>query len=123
MEIPNFEKLIASESEGNPKCSSFAEGMHSNPYFYKYYFWVFHQNSPCDGREFLTSDYRLAFAEAQKLLKELEAAEKNCWLYNDKLPRQDPENTPWDPKSPRWQNTEWAPSFEEDLDPLHNGFK
>ena len=38
MEIPNFEKLIASESEGNPKCSSFAEGMHSNPYFYKYYF-------------------------------------------------------------------------------------
>ena len=39
--------------------------------FYKYYWWVFWNESPVDGKEFLSSQYRLSTAAAFELLDNL----------------------------------------------------
>lgn len=117
MEIPSFSKLEEQRRGGDRCAHVFAQRVHPNPVFYKYYWWVFHKDSPCDGEEFLSARYRLATAAAAQLMQELEARREPFWLYNDPLPRLDPANTPWDPSSPRWKSIEWALAYAEDPDP------
>ena len=62
-------------------------------------------------------------AEVNALLGQLEERQELCWLYNQKLPRFDPDNAPWDSGSPVWEGTEWAPPFDEDPDPVWDGHK
>ena len=42
MRFPNFAALQQQRLEGDRGCHSYAQGMHPNPLFYKYYWWVFH---------------------------------------------------------------------------------
>ena len=90
--------------------------MHPNPRFFKYYWWVFWNESPIEGSEFLSRPYRLTTAAAFALMDQLKKKNEPHWLYNMKVPRLDASN-PFDPESPYWAGIEWAPSYDEDPDP------
>ncbi len=120
MRLPSFDELALDiTANGNkPIRSRYASNMHPNPYFYKYYWWVFWQGSPVDGREFLSHDYQLCTHDAFMLLDQLNAAGESWVLYNKHSPRYDLINTPFDVNHPQWQNRIFAPSFEQDTDPV-----
>lgn len=117
MRIPNFDDLRSERAAGRATGSSFAEGVHPNPRFYKYYWWVFWNESPIDGQEFLTDKYRLNTATALALTADLKARGEPYWLYNRKLPRRDATN-PFDPQSSKWRSAEWAVPYDNDPDPV-----
>src|SRR5467141_4054126 len=114
MRIPNFAILATQRRAGERGCHSYAQGMHPNRKFYKYYWWVFHTDSPCDGPAFLTDACRLSTAAAFQLLARLAQAGELSWLYNRQVPRRDADHTPWDPQAPRWEGVVWAPAYAED---------
>jgi hypothetical protein len=123
MLCPNFAVLEMQRRTGDGGCHSYTRGMHPNPRFYKYYWWVSHKDSPCDGEAFLSTAYRLSTAAAFQLMQRLQQAGEPYWLYNIQVPRRDPDNTPWDPASPLWQSVEGAPAYDQDPDPEHQGYK
>jgi hypothetical protein len=95
---------------------------HSNPRFYKYYWWVFHKGSPEEGEAFLVPRYRLCMHDAYALERELRARRETFITHNRQHPRFDPRR-PFDPNAKKWANVEWAPCFEDDTDPLYKGFR
>lgn len=123
MRMPSFKKL-ATETERSGFHWKFcgASHRHPNPRFYKYYWWIFWQESPCDGWAFKTKPYRLATQQAFDLIQRLQAEKQSYWIYNTRLPRLDPAN-PFNPKAEVWRDAEWAPAFDEDTDAEHEGFK
>ena len=90
--------------------------MHPNPWFYKYYWWVFWKESPVDGLAFLSKEYRLSTAAAMQLLASLRERKEPCLIYNSRHPRMDKANVPFplNPESERWKDTEWAPAYDDD---------
>lgn len=125
MRDPDFEELRKKRDEcqnAGRRChgSSFASGVHPNPRFFKYYWWVFWNESLVDGSEFLTDQYRLGTAAAMELVNRLKEQNEPYWLYNTKVPRLG-SDIPFDPQSPRWQNTKWAPAYDDDPDPVAEG--
>jgi hypothetical protein len=95
----------------------FGTHLHPNPLFYKYRYWVFTKDSPCEGNDFLYGPYSVCLAEYERLVGLLAARREVHWAYSGKFPRRDPANTPFDFSSPRWADVEWAPPFHEDTDP------
>ncbi len=114
MQVPDF-KVFRERNSG----AGYARGIHPNKYFYKYYWWVFHEGSPCDGEAFLGNEFRMATREAVELMDRLNAEGKPYWVYNRKLPRADLRNTPWDFDSYNWKDQEWAPPYDADPDLIH----
>ena len=113
MRAPEFEGIRRERAEGRTACRSYAERVHPNPRFYKYYWWVCWSESPVDGNEFLSDKYRLSTAAALALSAELKARGEPSWLYNRQLPRRDPTN-PFDMNHPKWRDAEWAPAYDDD---------
>ncbi|MGB4499313.1 MAG: hypothetical protein WBI40_11500 [Methylococcaceae bacterium] len=120
---PNFEQL-KKEMKERPGVSSRFHGvyMHPRPDFYKYYWSIFWQGSPCDGGEFLSREHWLSTKKAMDFIKELESKGEHCWIYNRKLRRLDP-NNPFNMNSKWWKDSEWAVSFDEDTDEIYKGHK
>lgn len=116
MAVEPTHKSLELQNERRKKGGFFGRFLHPNPYFYKYYWWVFHSDSPIEGWAFITEEYRICSADAKQLTDELEAANKPYWIYNDRLPRLDPVHTPFDRYSAKWIDDEWAPSFDADSD-------
>jgi hypothetical protein len=129
MRKPNFEELkqeMKERPKEGPGVSNRFHGtyMHPRPDFYKYYWSIFWQGSPCDNSgddDFIHSrEYWLSTKKAMDFIKELESKGEHCWIYNRKFPRLDPKN-PFDVNSKWW--TEWAVSFDEDTDEIYKGHK
>jgi hypothetical protein len=127
---PDFRELerMRAECKANGRWQCWWSGatyMHPNPRFYKYYWWVSCKESPVDGRQFLSTEYRLCTADAMQLLDRLKEQNEPCWLYNTRLPRMDKAHVPFplNPDSERWRDAEWAPAYDGDPDPAWNGFK
>ena len=123
MQIPDFDKLQQERNRcqqdgGRCRCTRYTSGVHPNPTFYKYYWWVFWNESPVDGREFLSDQYRLSTAAALQLFNSLKERNEPCWLYNDKVPRRG-STIPFDPQ--KWQVENFAPAYDEDPDPIASG--
>ena len=123
MKAPNFTDLANDHAQEGFQSYSYAVFMHPNPYYYKYYWWVFWKGSPCDGYQFLDTEYRLSTKQAFDLRKKLTLERESFLLYNSRFPRLDPINTPFDPQAKIWQGTEWAKAFDEDTDEEYKGFK
>ena len=122
MRVPSFQRLAEEiEAEGF-LIASYASRIHPNPRFYKYYWWVFWQQSPCDGHEFLSTCHRLPTKQAFDLMQTLQSKRLSYWLYNQQLPRLDP-LVPFDPSAQKWQGIEWAPTYNDDIDPEYRGYK
>ena len=115
MREPDF-IAIRAERESGRSCSSYAQGVHPNPRFYKYFWWVFWAQSPVDGWKFLGEEYRLSTASALTLLADLKRRGEPHWVYNCRVPRRDQAN-PFDVNHPRWQGVEWALAYDDDPDP------
>jgi len=123
MRSPGYESLKEEHDENGFQIISFATYMHPNPLMYKYYWWIFHQGSPCEGSKFLTKEYRLSTKVAFELREQLYKVGQSYFLYNERVPRLDPDNTPFDPDSVKWKDVEFAPSFADDEDGEYKGFK
>ncbi len=122
MHLPSFEVLENRIRDCGPDSQSYATFLHPNPSFYKYYWWVFWQGSPCDGLEFLSEQYRLSTKKAFEFRIQLKSEGKTYWLYNRQYPRLNPKN-PFDVNSIKWKDAKWAPSFDDDTDEEYQGFK
>lgn len=123
MFVPSFSRLKALAAQGS-SILIHAQPMHHNPVFYKYRWWIFHEGSPCEGRQFLTNEHSLSTAEAMKLHESFTVAKTPHWLYNESRPRlPSPGGAPWDTASERWVKTKFAPTFEDDVDAEWKGFK
>jgi hypothetical protein len=125
MQVPNFEKLRRERADcektgRRAKCSSYAAGVHPNPRLFKYHWWVFWNESPVDGHEFISDRYHFCTAAAMELVASLKERNEPCWLYNSRLPRLG-STIPFDPKSKRWQGVTWAPAYDDDPDPMAGG--
>jgi len=94
--------------------------VHRNPEFYKYYFYVFTEDSPEEGRAFFRKENRLCIHDYLERKAEINARKGLAWVYNVRLPRRGPA-TPFDENHPRWKDAEWAPPLDEDPDPPVKG--
>jgi hypothetical protein len=103
--------------------TSYATGVHSNPKFYKYYWWVFWRDSPCEGSKFLSKKYRMSTKEAHELMAKLHEQQEKYFVTNSRYPRYDPVVMPFDPNSKRWKKAIWALPFDEDTDEEYQGHK
>ena len=101
-----------------------ARNIHPNQKWYKYYFWIFTAESPIDGHSFLSDEYKLTFYEFEKELERVKSLRLETWVYNIKLHRLG-YDSPFDEQKLRDRGiTDFAPSFEDDLDPVTlDGFK
>jgi hypothetical protein len=74
------------------------------------------------GSELFEKGPRLSTAQYMALAKEMQKTGKPGWVYNTQYPRSGPE-TPFDLAHPRWARAKFAPSWDEDPDPIWNGHK
>jgi hypothetical protein len=118
-------------SESNPTkqklrdwtgCRSYATHIHPNPKLYKYYWRIFSKDSKHQGADFFRLVPELSTAECMSKMHALDARKEPYLLYNRHIPRRF-EGMPFDPHHGRWQNTEWAPAWEDDTDAISEGFK
>lgn len=98
--------------------------IHPNPKFYKYYWWIFTADSKTEGDDFLTDDNKLCYAEYLNKIEHIKENNIPAMIYNRKYHRID-KNNPWNYEKLKSQkNIKFAPSFDEDTDPLTpNGHK
>jgi hypothetical protein len=95
--------------------------MHKNPYFYKYYWWIFSYDSAQEGDAFLSNEFRLPTGLAMQRWKKLQESELPAIVYNTKFTRRDPSN-PFNYNHSMHVNR-IAVSFAEDTDILWKGFR
>ena len=76
-----------------------------------------------DGEEFLSDSHRLNTAAAMDLIDRLTKEGEPYWLYNERIPRRDAVNTPFDFDSPHWDGCEWALPYDDDHDETWRGHK
>lgn len=111
----NLDKFVAQGSRG----TSFAQRMHPNPRFYKYYWHVFSRSSAYEGGEFFTK-CKISTYEAVKEMDRLRKAGEPYMVYNGSLPRSGS-----DTSFSKKKSEHWAPPYDDDPDqPLGgNGHK
>jgi hypothetical protein len=102
--------------------SSYASNMHPNPKLFKYYWRVFSNDCKFEGAKFFATERDLSTADFSAKIHELAARGESYIIYNRRLPRRF-EGMPFDPLSERWRESQWAPAWEDDADPVHDGFK
>ena len=102
----NIDKWIERGSNG----TSFAQRMHPNPKFYKYYWHVFSRSSEYEGDEFFKK-CKLSTYGATKEINRLRETGEPYMLYNYSLPRSGPD-TPFNKN----KSEHWAPPYDDDPD-------
>ena len=93
-------------------------GIHPDPKFYKYYWYIFTEDSPSVEEGFWDQKNRLSTYEAMNQIRTLRKSGVSAIIYNVRIPR---ECDLFDVSNEKW--TEWAPAFEDDTDQLWNGHK
>lgn len=123
MKTPSFERINKTKHSGQVLFTG-ASGIHPNPKWFKYFWWIFTAESPIDGHSFLCDDNKLSFFEFEKELERVKSLGLEAWIYNTKLYRLG-EDSPFDEQKLRAKGiSEFAPSFDEDQDPMTpDGFK
>jgi len=109
MKLPSYAYLDKLVKEN--RSDSFAQNMHPNPRYYKYYWHVFSKDSPVEGKEFLSDKYKLSTFEADKEITRLTKLGLQYMLYNYSLPRSG-NDTPFK----ETKSKQWAPAYDEDTD-------
>jgi hypothetical protein len=110
---PKFETLKILAEFGS--LSAYATpGVHSNPRFYKYFWRVFWEESPCEGEKFLSTNPLRTF-EAIELIDRLRQAGKVHLIFVDRLPREGV--SIWNYQSQRLKGKELALAYDDDPDP------
>lgn len=122
MLLPTYWNLIPDLVRESP-IVSFALGPSrptGNPRFYKYYWRVFSLESRYEGHEFLRRAPRLCNSAFLLEKERLLGKGMSCLVYGLHRPRRDPTN-PWDLSKAKWRGVAFAPSWDEDKDPMVYG--
>ena len=112
--------LRRAKAQGDTGISFYGSFLHPNPAFYKYYFYLFTEESVHEGKDFFCPENRLCIAEYERRSQEIRDAGDLAYAYNSRHPRRG-EATPFDPSHPKWADAEWAPPLSEDPDPAVEG--
>jgi hypothetical protein len=116
--VRNFERSMDSEEWQALYCMG--GRLHPNPRFYKHYWQIFTPACGWEGKEFFENSPLLCTHDFLVRMRELQAAGKSCMVYGWSRPRRDPRN-PFDMNHPRWKDREFAPSWDDDTDPIVEG--
>lgn len=100
----------------------FGTSLHPKARLYKYVWQIWTPDTVLEGDEFFKSGPRYCTAEFMDVQQRLIDADASGFVYNRQFPRRD-SGLPIDPLHPRWVNCAWAPSWEDDGDPIWNGHK
>jgi hypothetical protein len=122
MMIPRYDALKGTADAANASvtfCSG-SSGPRGNPRFHKYYWRIFSLECPWEDHDFFRQAPILCNADFEKEIRRLLAKNLSCMVYGFHKPRSDPAN-PWDISHAKWKNVEFAPSWEEDTDPVVEG--
>lgn len=122
MPLPTHDNLQARSDPAQPEIV-FISGPgipHPNPRLYKFLCRVFSPESLLEGDEFMEQAPWLCIADFEKETARLLGQGMSCLVYSMSLPRRDPTN-PWNMAHPRWQGQQFAPSWDEDTDPVVAG--
>lgn len=122
MKTPDF-KCLREQNRDDGLCHSYARQMHPDPRLFKYRWWIFWRESPCDGMEFLAIEHSLCTSDAMVLLDKLSQENECHWVYNQPIPRDEPGVTPFARSSTKWMSSEFASSLDNDADPQWQGFR
>jgi len=120
MRLPSFARFRREKAWRAKGLKFQGSFIHPRPEFYKYYFYVFTEDSPEEGRAFFRKENRLCIHDYLERKAEINARKGLAWVYNVRLPRRGPA-TPFDENHPRWKDAEWAPPLDEDPDPPVKG--
>ena len=99
-----------------------ATHMNPNPRFFKYLWRIYTADSPWEGDDFFANAPWLCTHDAMRMIESLSKAGQSHIIYNCRLPRAGPD-VPFDFESPRWKDYEVACAYDDDPDPVWNGFK
>lgn len=124
MTPPTKDHLLSATDGGTSPGVIFAgvSRMHPNPRFYKYYWRIFTFDSPWEGPDFFARTTELSTFNAMRLISQYREERISCLVYNRKEPRLDPV-APWDLTSARWRGRRFAPAWDDDPDPVWDGYK
>jgi hypothetical protein len=97
--------------------------MSSRPRLYKYLWQIFTSESPWENEDFFRHTPYLCTAALLCEIQRLTNAGHSCIIYGITRPRKG-SGAPWDMNHPRWKNATFAPSWDDDTDPVcMNGHK
>lgn len=119
--IVNFNK----QTQGQPPCIIYASGSpapHPNPKLYKYLWQVFTPELGLEGDAFFEQAPVLSTARYYAHIEKLIASGQSGMVYGFRRPRCGP-GSPIDPLSEKWRAVEFAPSWDNDPDPIFEGHK
>lgn len=94
--------------------------LHPAPRLYKHHWQIFSPDSEYEGLEFFEKAPRISTARCMERLHELATAGTPCLVYTWKQPRKFT-GMPFDPE--KWKGATWAPSWDDDDDPIWEGHK
>lgn len=122
---PTYEKLrsLTSGDYQDRPIVHFASGPTApsgNPRLYKYFWQVFSLESPLEGHAFMQHAPRLCTAQLEAEIERLGRSGLSCFVYSSRRHRKDPSN-PWDLNHAKWNAVEFAPSWDDDIDPVVAG--
>jgi hypothetical protein len=119
---PSYNNLRRRTAENPPGIyiASGPVGPSGNPRFYKFFWQVFSLESPLEGDAFLEHAPRLCNAQREAEIERLLTRDMSCLVYGWRRPRKDPAN-PWDLNNAKWHGVEFAPSWDDDRDPVTAG--
>jgi hypothetical protein len=120
MRVPTREAWKRAQPQGIVFCLGWMPT--ANARFYKYSWQIWTPASALEGYEFLESGPCVSTAEFMTRQGQMEKHGLAGWVYSRKSPRQGP-GTPFDRNHPKWREAEFAPSWDDDVDPEWNGHK
>ena len=121
MIMPNRKNLAIHSADGHIWLGQYAH-MHPNPRFFKYLWRIFTADTPWENAEFFRTAPRLCTHDAMAMMDALWEARQPQIIYNQRLPRKDLA-LPFDWTSERWSTAKFACAYDDDADPVWNGFK
>ena len=99
-----------------------ATHIHPNRRSFKYLWQIYTIDSPWEDDQFFANAPVLCTHDAMRTIEALAEAGQAYLVYNRRLPRRGAD-VPFDPEHPRWRGHEFACAYDDDLDPVWNGFK
>lgn len=119
---PTYKNLHGPASEDRPgiRFASGPTAPSGNPRFYEFSWQVFSLESPLEGAAFLQHAPRLCNAQFEAEIERLARHGMSCLVYSWRRPRKDSTN-PWDLNNDKWNGVDFAPSWDDDTDPVIAG--
>ena len=113
---PHYRRIRQDKTQGETGTYSFGPRIHARPEFYKYYFYVFTEDSPQQGQTFLNNKAnRLCIAHYAERQQEISETGDLAYVYRYQFPRRG-DATPFVESHPKWKDAEWATPLDEDPD-------